>query len=456
MRHTHRVLWGGFICAVLISCGNKQNPPGEKTANAKPVTKAAAAANDKEEEKTPASTTKMKGLMLAYSVFAQSATTQPALIEFIAPKDGDFETPESWTLDSSIEDPDSNVFHKAIYLRLKKEDVVISIGGMGAYVKKWWRDDGVWRSTTLWTEKFGGKIDRMRDIELVKVKGALIFGIATHDQGVVAILNVPCQDKTAITPETCRADFAQASHQRLDAKADTFVHEIEVGDIDADGAMEIYATPSDPNRLHAKQHGEVIRYDIKTGQRTIAADLGDRHAKEILVADVDGDGKDELYVSVEGATKRVGGKTKVIAPVQVLRFDADTPALARQVIAEIPGEHLSRFLTAGDVDGDGDKEIVAATFGSGLFLLSPGSDARAMWSSEIIDKDSGGFEHAAVLLDLDADGVDELYVASDNDKEVRRYVWKRGRPRRATIYRWPRGRKGLTWNLNAFGALRQH
>ena len=32
----------------------------------------------------------------------------------------------------------------------------------------------------------------------------------------------------------------------------------------------------------------------------MVADLGDRHAKEILVGDVDGDGTDELYVSVEG------------------------------------------------------------------------------------------------------------------------------------------------------------
>ena len=57
------------------------------------------------------------------------------------------------------------------------------------------------------------------------------------------------------------------------------------------------------------------------------------------------------------------------------------------------------------------KEMVAAANKSGLWLLRPGSDPRAEWSIESIDRNSGGFEHAAILTDLDGDGVDELYVA---------------------------------------------
>jgi hypothetical protein len=42
-----------------------------------------------------------------------------------------------------------------------------------------------------------------------------------------------------------------------------------------------------------------------------------------------------------------------------------------------------------------------------------------------VAEDSSGFEHAAVLADLDEDRRDELYVASDDQHEVRRYVWIR-------------------------------
>src|SRR5690606_21612010 len=129
------------------------------------------------------------------------------------------------------------------------------------------------------------------------------------------------------------------------------------------------------------------------------------HAKEILVADVDGDGRDELYVVVEAVS---GGQ------VEIRRYDHDTPPDAGFVIAALD-DTQARFLTAGDVDGDGRREMVAAGMKSGLWLLRPGpAPATGTWKKSLIDARSGGFEHASVLADLDGDGRDELYVASDD------------------------------------------
>ena len=139
------------------------------------------------------------------------------------------------------------------------------------------------------------------------------------------------------------------------------------------------------------------------------------------------------------------GKT-LVAPVEIRRYDADTPPNAGSVIATLD-DRLSRFLTAGDLDGDGKKEMVAATFSSGLWLLRPGADPKGAWTAQLIDADSGGFEHAAILTDLDGDGVDELYVASDKNKEVRRYVWNGKRLVREVIYRRPDDRPVFTWNV---------
>ena len=106
-----------------------------------------------------------------------------------------------------------------------------------------------------------------------------------------------------------------------------------------------------------------------------------------------------------------------------------------------------RFLTVGDFDGDGKREMVAAAMRSGLWLLRPGSDPRGEWSVERIDAESGGFEHASVAADLDGDGRHELYVASDTHGELRRYVWVNGRPRRQMIHSRAEPRQRMTWNI---------
>jgi hypothetical protein len=318
----------------------------------------------------------------------------------------------------SIEDPESNVFHKAMAY---DGQGVLTLGGTGAAVKLW---TGTGEPRTLWEADFGGKFSRMRDAEVADLygDGQASIAVATHDQGIVAVLQ----------PD---AEAGFVVHE-LDKEADTFVHEIEIGDLDGDGVLEVYATPSAPNKLDGTpQPGKVVRYIPALNEsRVVVADLGERHAKEILVGDVDGDGKDELYVSVEAVS---GGK------VEIRRYDDGTDPLAGEVIARLD-DKLCRFLTAGDVDGDGAKEMIAAGNKSGLWLLRPGGDT---WSMESIDKDSSGFEHAAIFADLDENGRDELYVASDKHDEIRRYVWKDGQAEREVIYHHTDGLSRFTWNL---------
>jgi len=325
---------------------------------------------------------------------------------------------------NSISDSDSNVFHKAmVYAPAPGQETILTAGGTKAALKLW---SSPTESMTLWEKDFGGKFSRMRDVEIADIygDGTATLAVATHDQGVVATVR-PAGDGTYEVTE-------------LDADPDTFVHEIEVGDLNGDGVVEIYATPSLPNKLDGTpQPGSVVRYvPALEESRVVVADLGDRHAKEILVADVDGDGTDELYVSVEAVA---GGN------VEIVRYDADTDPTAGTVIATLD-DKLCRFLTAGDVDGDGNLEMVAAAYKSGLWLLEPGA-AGAPWSKTSIDRNSSGFEHAALLTDLDGDGTDELYVANDDDGEINRYLWIDGEPMKETLYTHPDGLSGFTWNI---------
>jgi hypothetical protein len=348
-------------------------------------------------------------------------------MEFLFRRDGEWRT-------SALEDPESNVFHKGMVYPGATGPLLLSLGGTAAIVKAWSKQASGLEGRALWQRDFGGKFSRMRDAEVGDLygDGSAAIALATHDQGVVAVMRP-------------RADGG-FDVVELDREENTFVHEIEIGDLDGDGVLEVYATPSEPNRLDGTpQPGKVVRYVPAKGEgRVVVADLGERHAKEILVEDVDGDGRDELYVSVEGSVDETTKQLR--APVEIRRYDAGTPPDRGAVIAVVP-DRLCRFLTAGDVEGDGRRELVAAAFSSGVWLLRPGADPAAEWSRTLVDEKSSGFEHAALLSDLDGDGRDELYVASDNDKELRRYVWDGQRLARETIYVRPPGGSVFTWNL---------
>jgi hypothetical protein len=256
------------------------------------------------------------------------------------------------------------------------------------------------------------------------------FVVGTHDLGEVVVV-VP---------------GAEARTSELDRATNTLVHEIELGDLDGDGSLEVYATRSPPNTLVAgiEQQGVVVRYEPATSTTTQLLDLAPRHAKEILATDLDADGRDELYVVVEALLGvDAEGRSTVVEPVEILRLAEGDPA-GGTLVATLP-DRQTRSLVACDLDADGSDELVAGAFASGLWRIRP----RAGGPSEIesIDASSGGFEHAVLCVDLDLDGRDDLVVADDASGELRRYTLHDGVFERTVIHRRAPG-SAITWNVD--------
>ncbi len=345
------------------------------------------------------------------------------------------QTPGGWQA-TRLEDGDSNVFHKPIVF---PDGSILTIGGEKAMLKRWRFANGKWTSQTLWERSWGGKFNRLRDIEIGDVDGdgKDEYVIATHDQGVVAVLkpDVP---------------LGPANPVELDQRPDTIVHEIEIGDVDGDGQNEFFATPSDRNRVGVSQTGQVVMYkwDGKQYEKTVVDPLTGTHAKEILVADVDGDGQKELLSAVEARLE--GGR--IVRPVEIRRYTiGKSGAFRHEVIATIDDQQC-RFLVPGDFDGDGKPEIVAAAFKTGLYLLKAIPDPKTgqkKWSVRQFETNSSGFEHAAYAADLDGDGRPELYVAADDQHELDRYVFdpKTGGVTKTRL--GPLQDAVITWNIGA-------
>lgn len=427
-----RGTWAAVLCAALFfsGCGGEKTPDTKSAPAVKPAPKAAA----KPAAKAARSTTPdnlPEALVLGLAQFPPKGKGPPkplpATMTFLVRQNGE------WVV-SQIEDTDSDVFHKVLhYTTPQGEEVLLSGGGSKAMLKLWRKTDAGHLAETIWEKDFGGRFSRMRDIEVGDLygDGTSVIAVATHDQGVVALIK-PEGEGYAV--------------EEIDLEPNTFVHEVEIGDLNGDGVLEVYATPSEPNKLDGStQSGRVTRYvPAKDEGRVVVADLGDRHAKEIFVEDLDGDGSDELYVIVEGNYDK---KTKALSrKLEIRRYQAGTDPTKGVVIGEFD-DYLGRFLTAGDLDGDGQMELVAALKSAGVWMLTPGANPDSPWKKKLIDRKSGGFEHASIIADLDRDGRSELYVVSDKDGEVRRYTWEGGKPVREVIHKRTGGNTVFTWNI---------
>jgi hypothetical protein len=408
------------LAALVVGCGGEP-PAGTGSDAAAPAPAASAGGAPRQE---PLEGGPFPALLVTQAQFVEKdgkPVPGPAKLMIVR------STPDGWKT-VIVEDPDSNVFHKAIAY----ETGILTIGATKAALKAWIFAGGTWNPRTIWQPTFGGKFDRLRDIEVGDVDGDgqddLV--IATHDQGVIGVVH-PFQGK----PWTI---------EEVDRQPDTFVHEIEIGDVDADGKKEFFATPSKPNKLDEEQSGEVRVYrktDQGWSKATVDAPT-DTHAKEILTADVDGDGKSELFVVWEGA---IGKDGKVERPVQVKEyqyiFGPAGGAFASRLVAEVPDRQM-RVLAAGDVNGDGKIDLVGSSLKKGIWLFEK---QGLTWTAKNIDDNSSGFEHPLHLADLDGDGVPEIYVAAEDQGELNRLRWRDGKFEKSVIV--PLHKGDITWNI---------
>jgi hypothetical protein len=333
-----------------------------------------------------------------------------------------------------LEDPDSRVFHKAECVDFGAGPRILTIGGTAAYAKLWRRGtSGTWQSDTLWHPSFGGKWDRLRDFEIGDVNGdgkdEIVF--VTHDQGVVAVASLVGSEWHV---------------EEVYRRPDTFVHEVEIGDVDGDGKAEFFVTPSTPNNANAAQQGEILafKYTGAKGYKVeTVASFKAAHVKEILTADMDADGKAELYAAVE-PTRGEGAHSSTA--VEIRRYRPQSGRWQAELIAALPDAVQARVLLAADLTGAGRDELVVTTMRSGVWrLVPPAAHGKGAWQPVLIDAEANGFENAAGLADVDGDGRPELYVSADEQDEIRQYRWDGVRMARRTIYGMDHA--DITWNI---------
>ena len=168
-----------------------------------------------------------------------------------------------------------------------------------------------------------------------------------------------------------------------------------IGDLTGDGKNEIGATWG--TSVHKWSNG---KYKI-IGYNSWIFDNGGGSA-DCFIGDYDNDGENELIVS--------GGPLHQQAEVpEIVIFKWNGLALVKEAEWDNPNQGYIYMPTVGDVDDDGENEIVCGS-GYKVFVLDWNKNTKTF--DETVIKTTGGeyYPFACVCKDSDGDGKNEIHV----------------------------------------------
>ena len=211
---------------------------------------------------------------------------------------------------------------------------------------------------------------------------------------------VACSETTAPMPAPPEDDalYADQTDALLPDAAGLFTMDVGLADLDGDGDVDaILAVEFGQNRLYLNDGSGRF---LDTGGRLPVAS---HDSEDIALADFDGDGDiDAVVVSEDDRTNEY--------------YVND--GQARFTLGPFPVTGTSNGVVTGDLDGDGDVDLVVGNAGPEFVLLNDGSGNWTDDSANRIPAEATGVTQDVELGDLDGDGDLDLLVANEDGNRV--------------------------------------
>lgn len=197
------------------------------------------------------------------------------------------------------------------------------------------------------------------------------------------------------------------------------------GDVDGDGLADLYVGEGDfrdasvAGRVYLVPGGVTGVHDAASDAPTVYEGEGGFATWGHHASDVDGDGVPDLLVT--GSETRGHSVYLFLGPPA----PGTVPSSAADGRVEMPS--YGALVTAGDLDGDGDNDVVFEDEDSAYVLFAgPSGDVdaeRADWRVSLIDS-NWRYRDALAGVDFDGDGVGDLLLSGgDRVTDARLCVW---------------------------------
>jgi len=202
-------------------------------------------------------------------------------------------------------------------------------------------------------------------------------------------------------------------------------------DVDGDQDLDVLSASFGDNKiawfenLHGEGGGEELSSVFVEHVVTVTA-LG---AAAVFAADLDGDGDTDLL-----SASRLDGRISWYEQRPAVDGTDGAAAIAFDEHVLTTTAELANSVHAGDLDGDGDLDVVAAASGTDSILwfengcdTPPSCSTRPEFTERLVS-DTAITVRAVFAADLDGDGDDDVVAASSGDDTVAWYEHEGGTP----------------------------